>query len=168
MAWENGGTYRILQSSRLVHLLSRLDETYLTSKSEAFLIKSGLTIEHLMLQTWFDSGPLPDGTRGLSYEELEDADPATEAVVATKRQNALIHPIGNLTILTQALNPAVSNSAWKMEKPQIMKFSLLPINQVLHDQDLWAENSIEQRSKDLFKIALKLWPSPTQFSPDKA
>jgi uncharacterized protein with ParB-like and HNH nuclease domain len=168
MAWEDGGTYRILQSARLVHLLGRLDETYLTSKSEAFLIKSGLTIEHLMPQSWFDSWPLPDGTRGLTYEELEDADPASMAAVSTKRRNALIHSIGNLTILTQALNPAVSNSAWSIKKPQIMKYSLLPINQLLHNQDVWDEDSIEQRSKDLFKIALKLWPSPTQFSPDKA
>jgi hypothetical protein len=66
------------------------------------------------------------------------------------------------------LNPAVSNSAWSIKKPQIMKYSLLPINQLLHNQDVWDEDSIEQRSKDLFKIALKLWPSPTQFSPDKA
>jgi hypothetical protein len=167
MAWEDGGTYRVLQSARLVHLLGRLDETYLTSKSEAFLIKNGLTIEHLMPQSWVESWPLPDGTSGLTYEELEDADPASVAVVATRRRNALIHSIGNLTILTQALNPSVSNSAWKDKKPQIMKYSLLPINQLLHDQEVWDEGRIEQRSKALFTIALKLWPSPTQFTPEK-
>ena len=165
--WEDGGTYRILQSARLVHLLSRLDETYLTSKSEAILIKSGLTIEHLMPQSWVESWPLADGKAGLTYEELEDADPADPVVIATKRLNALIHSIGNLTILTEALNPSVSNSAWKTKKPQIMKYSLLPINQLLHNQDVWDEDTIEQRSKELFKIALKLWPSPSQFSPEK-
>jgi hypothetical protein len=165
--WEDGSTYSILQSARLVHLLSRLDETYLTSKSEAILIKSGLTIEHLMPQSWVESWPLPDGKSGLTYEDLEDADPADLVVIATKRRNALIHSIGNLTILTQALNPSVSNSAWKTKKPQIMKYSLLPINQLLHDQDVWDEDTIEQRSKELFKIALKLWPSPSQFSPEK-
>ncbi len=165
--WEDGGTYRILQSARLVHLLSRLDETYLTSKSEAILIKSGLTIEHLMPQSWVESWPLADGKTGLTYEELEDVDPADPVVIATKRRNALIHSVGNLTILTGALNPSVSNSAWKTKKPQIMKYSLLPINQLLHNQDVWDEDTIEQRSKQLFKTALKLWPSPGQFSPEK-
>jgi uncharacterized protein with ParB-like and HNH nuclease domain len=166
-SWNNGGTYQVLQSGRLVHLLSRLDETYLTSKSEAILIKTGLTIEHLMPQTWVEFWPLPGGAKGLTYEELEYADSGDPIAIATKRRNALIHSIGNLTILTQALNPAVSNSAWKTKKPQIMRYSLLPINQLLHDQDVWDEDTIEQRSKELFKIALKLWPSPTQSNPEK-
>lgn len=166
-SWNAGGTYQVLQSGRLLHLLSRLDESYLTSKSEAILIKTGLTIEHLMPQTWVEFWPLQSGAKGLTYEELEDADPADPVAIATKRRNALIHSIGNLTILTQALNPAISNSSWKAKKPQIMKYSLLPINQLLHDQDVWNEDTIEQRSKDLFKIALKLWPSPSQSGPEK-
>ena len=116
-----------------------------------------------MPQNWVEFWPLPDGATGLTYQQLEDTNPADPIVIATKRRNALIHSIGNLTTLSQALNPAVSNNDWKAKRPQIMKYSLLPINQLLHDQDVWDENTIEDRSKELFKIALNLWPSPSRF-----
>lgn len=159
-AWNEGGAYQLLQSSRLVHLLRRLDQTFLTSKSEAITIHSALTIEHLMPQKWVEHWPLPDGKHGLSYEELEDADPKSPEAVATRRRNALIHSIGNLTILSQGLNSAVSNGPWKTKKPEVLKHSLLPINQLLQDQSEWTEDSIMERSKELFKVALKLWPLP--------
>lgn len=87
---------------------------------------------------------------------LEDSDPATPVVIATKRRDALILSIGDLTILSEALNPALSNQNWSVKKPEIMKYSLLPINQLLHNQDVWTEETIQARSKDLFKVALKL------------
>ena len=161
-AWHEGGVYRLLQHSRLLHLLKSLDETYFSSKCEAIVINSPLTVEHLMPQSWIEHWPLPDGKKGLTYEQMEDSDSADPVVVATKRRDALIHSIGNLTILSEALNPAVSNLGWKQKKPEIMKYSLLPINQLLHDQDVWNEESIEARSTELFKKALTLWPPPSQ------
>ncbi len=167
-AWHEGGVYRLLQHSRLLHLLKSLDKTYFSSKCEAIVINSPLSIEHLMPQSWIQHWPLPDGSKGFTYEQLEDSDPANPVVIATKRRDALILSIGNLTILSEALNPALSNQNWSVKKPEIMKYSLLSINQLLHNQDVWAEETIEARSKDLFKVALKLWPSPILSIPEKS
>ncbi len=134
-AWNEGGAYQLLQSARLVHLLRRLDQTFLTSKSEAITIHSALTIEHLMPQKWIEHWPLPDGKTGLSYEQLEDADPKSLEAIATRRRNALIHSIGNLTILSQGLNTAVSNGDWKTKKPDLLKYSLLPHSLHQHSKE---------------------------------
>jgi hypothetical protein len=36
------------------------------------------------------------------------------------------------------------------EESKIIKYSLLPINQLWHDQNEWTEINIETRPKDLF------------------
>ncbi|WP_434042306.1 MULTISPECIES: HNH endonuclease family protein [Sorangium] len=81
--------------------------------------------------------------------------------VSTRRRAAAIHILGNLTILTQALNSTVSNSAWKVKKPERLVSSFLPINQQLHAFATRDESSIEVRGRGLFDMALKLWPGPT-------
>ena len=66
--------------------------------------------------------------------------------------------MGNLTILMQPLNTAQSNSAWKDKRPELMIYSLLPINQDLHDVEIWDENAIASRGEKIFERALKIWP----------
>jgi hypothetical protein len=101
------------------------------------------------------------GSKGLTFAELFEVESEDPRVDATQRRNALVQTIGNLTILTQALNSSVSNSAWEEKKPALLSASLLPINQQLHPVDEWNEVAIEQRSKALFSRAIKLWPSPS-------
>jgi hypothetical protein len=139
----------------------------LNTKSESISIDSSLTIEHLMPQNWIENWPLPNGALGLTYAQLEDAPPDDEAAVATRRRNSLIHAIGNMTIVSQALNSSVSNSDWTTKKPEILKFSLLPINQQLVDKDKWNEATIVDRSADLFKLALSIWPGPKPSASEK-
>ncbi|KAI5911895.1 HNH endonuclease family protein [Azoarcus sp. PA01] len=62
------------------------------------------------------------------------------------------------TILTQALNSSVSNSEWAVKRPELLKYSLLPINRLLHDVAQWDEAAICKRSDDLLVRALKIWP----------
>jgi hypothetical protein len=68
--------------------------------------------------------------------------------------------MGNLTLLTQSLNSAVSNSAWVSKKEAILDASLLPITQRLRRYDSWDEDAINQRGKELLSEALKIWPGP--------
>ena len=68
--------------------------------------------------------------------------------------------MGNLTLLTQSLNSAVSNSAWASKKDAMLDASLLPITQRLRHYESWNEDSISQRGRDLFNEALKIWPGP--------
>lgn len=157
-AWQSRHAYQTLQNPKIVHLLRRLNDTYVNAKSESITINSPLTVEHILPQNWIEHWPLPDGSKGLTWAERMKAKPDDPRLIATDRRNALLQTLGNLTILTQALNSSVSNSAWSVKKPALLSASLLPINQQLQAVDTWDEAAIEDRSKELFERAMKIWP----------
>lgn len=159
-AWHTGNVYQVLrQNPKIVHILRRLNDTYLNSKMERLRINSPLTVEHILPQSWLEHWPLPDGSKGLTWVELSDSQLDDPGAVATRRRNVALQTFGNLTILTQPLNSSVSNSAWT-HKRALLKDSLLPMNQQLCAADSWDESSIEQRSEELFERAIKIWPGP--------
>lgn len=161
-AWQSRHAYQTLNNPKIVHILRSLSDSMLGSKSERISIDCSLTVEHIMPQNWIENWPLSDGTKGLTLQELWNAEAGDVRSEATKRRNSLIQTFGNLTILTQQLNSSVSNSYWNMKKPELLRSSLLPINQQLHSFDMWDEEAIDRRSCELFEHALKLWPAPNK------
>jgi uncharacterized protein with ParB-like and HNH nuclease domain len=159
-AWQNGPAYAVLNNAKLVHILRRLSETYLNKHNERITIDGPLTIEHLLPRNWTEHWPLSSGELGLTAHELWDADSETPKVIATRIRDTALQTIGNLTILTQELNSSVSNCAWAKKKQALLKASLLPINQELHEYDKWDEKAIQKRGKKLFQRASKVWPGP--------
>lgn len=159
-AWQEEHVYRVLQPAKVIYILQRLNETYLTSKNERISIDSPLTVEHILPQDWIAHWPLPDGSAGLTFQELWESTPDDARAEATRRRNAVLQTFGNLTMLTQSLNSSVSNSAWCDKKPALLSASLLPINQQLHSAEKWDELAIENRSKVLLDRAVKIWPGP--------
>lgn len=157
-AWRTQHTYQVLNNPKVVHILKRLNETYMTVKSEGVSLDGNLSVEHILPQWWQSKWPLADGTKGLTTDELWKANSGDLRADATRTRNKLLQTIGNLTILTQALNSSVSNSEWLLKRPELLKHSLLPINQVLHDVDQWNESTITSRSDALLARALKIWP----------
>ena len=157
-AWRTRHAYQIMNNPKIVHILKRLSDTYLGNKMEALSIDSTLTVEHILPQQWIEHWPLADGSKGLSWSELSAAEQGDPCVEATRKRDAAIQTLGNLTILTQGLNSSVSNGAWKDKKPELMRHSLLPINQQFHDVGVWDEGAIARRSDALLKRALKVWP----------
>ena len=156
-AWRTRHVYHSLNNPKVVHVLRRLNDTYLSSKCEYLSIDSALTVEHLLPQHWLEHWPLPNGSKGLSHQELLAAahDPRAQA---TRTRNELVQTFGNLTILSQALNSSASNSAWSRKRVELLQHSLLPINQQLQDQHCWDEVAIRDRSDALLERALRLWP----------
>jgi len=67
---------------------------------------------------------------------------------------------GNLTLLTQPLNSSVSNSAFEIKKPEILKNSALALNRYFQDKDVWDEDLITTRGEMLFAHASERWPYP--------
>ena len=61
-------------------------------------LQQALTIEHLMPQKWKTHYPLP-----------------TDSSVDEMQRDRGIHTFGNLTLLTNKLNPAVSNGRWSTD-----------------------------------------------------
>lgn len=161
-SWTKEKVYRFMPSNRLQYILKRLNDMTISKKTEHVSIDSPLTIEHLMPQYWIDNWPLPDGSKGMTWEELHDSEENDPRAAATRNRDSMVGTIGNLTILTQQLNSAVSNADWAIKKPEILKFSLLPINQELYSLDEWNEREILNRGKRLFEIARKIWKSPSR------
>jgi hypothetical protein len=159
-AWTTRDAYRLLQNQKLVHLLKRINDAYFSSKSERISIEGPLSIEHILPQNWTVNWLLPDGSKGMSEDELQDSQPGDARAEATLRRISVLQTMGNLTILTQELNSSVSNSAWATKKPALLAASLLPINQKLQAVEHWDESCITRRSEDLFDVAVKVWREP--------
>lgn len=160
-AWMNSHAYERLNNPKMVHLLRRLSNSYLTLKHEKLAINQDVSVEHILPQKWYKNWPLPDGSIGLEGMALYTPDADLTIVVLTKSRNMAMHTMGNLTIMTQALNSSIRNSSWDKKKPEIMKSSLLPINQMLYEYPQWDESSIESRGLELFERAKSIWRGPT-------
>jgi hypothetical protein len=159
-AWRTTHVYRTLNNPKVVHVLKRLNDTYYGNKMEPVTIEGQLTVEHIMPQGWLEHWPLDDGSRGMDVSELRRAEEGDQHAIKSRIRYAALQTIGNLTILTQALNAAVSNGPWIQKRPELLSHSLLPINQQLRNVDVWDEAAIAKRSNDLLERALMLWPRP--------
>jgi hypothetical protein len=127
---------------------------------EPVSVEGSLTVEHIMPQNWIEHWPLEDGSQGMNFLELIIAEEGDPRAGKTRAREAALQTFGNLTILTQSLNAAISNGPWAQKKPELLSHSLLPINQQLFDQEIWNEATIAKRSNELLERALKLWPKP--------
>ncbi len=156
--WRTISAYHILKNAKITYILKRLSDSFIDSKMEDVTIESPMTIEHLMPQSWHEHWLLPSGQRGLTQKQLEAASEDDSLVAATVARNAAVQTLGNLTIITQALNSASSNAAWAQKRPKLDLHAILPINRELSQQEVWDEAAIAKRGDALFERALKIWP----------
>lgn len=150
--------YQTLNNPKVVHILRRLDGTFADPRLERIIIDGPLTVEHILPQGWREHWPLLSGDKGMELGELWQAAPGDARADSTRKRDSLVHTLGNLTILTQPLNSSVSNDPWSKKKPELLRHSLLAINQVLVDATTWGEEAIEARASELSKRALAVWP----------
>ena len=135
-------------------VLAAVEATLYSSKVEALTVPAKLSIEHIIPQKWETNWP--HGVEG-------DAE-ATEAA-DTRRQNN-IHRLGNLTIVTQALNTSLSNSAWPKKQKHLNEHSKLLLNARLVSQygDRFDDDSIAERGAWLADRIIEIWPGPEAWS----
>jgi hypothetical protein len=143
--------YKDLSQKKVRAILEAIDASLQHKKSEAIPLPGGLTIEHVMPQEWEENWPMP---------EKVGTDP--EAVKLWKnRREAVLQTLGNLTLITGSLNPALSNAAWATKRPELLKFSKLNLTQYFHDDQLagtWNEDMIIKRGIYLVGKMLDIWP----------
>lgn len=114
------------------------------SFSEQPVVRSGCTIEHIMPQDWRKNWPgdeyLPDGTS----------------------RNEVIHRLGNLVLVTQALNSKVSNGSWTDKRKALGHHSTLLTTKHVVDnyEETWSENDILRRTEEVVDDILAIWPVP--------
>lgn len=139
-AWMTTSFYAKHRRTRVI--LEALDAQMQTGKTEKIAIKEKLTIEHLMPQHWEHYWPLT-GDR------------------TADQRNSVLHRVGNLTLMTKKLNPAVSNGPWELKKKEIVKHSAIALNRQFHEVDEWNEDRISARTEELFDLAKRIWPRPS-------
>jgi hypothetical protein len=145
--WLSQTVYTNL-SYRANMILTAIDLQLTSAKQEKLHIESKLTLEHVLPQEWTEENyPLPKG----------------DVVQVTERRENLIHTFGNLTLLTKELNSSVKNAKFSIKRPAIAEQSALRMNvyfQKLKDPNLWNEDLILLRGKELFEVARKIWVYP--------
>jgi uncharacterized protein with ParB-like and HNH nuclease domain len=156
-AWESRAIYNGMSSSRIQFILTRVEAALRTAKNEDFVLKSVMTVEHIMPVSWGANWPLRDGRIVEDVlARLTDDSLNAEAIL----RDRAVHGFGNLTLLTRALNTSVSNGAWNVKRAQILTHSALAISRGLMDAEIWDEDSIAKRSKLLLATALTVWRHP--------
>lgn len=158
LAWMTKNAYAHARGGKLAMILTKLESSLRTSKSENMPIPKNVTIEHVMPQSWETHWPLKDGrTVPDALERLLRDIKEPEA----DRRDSLIHTMGNLTMLTSSLNPSVSNSGYAIKREEVLNHSELALNRYFYKVPVWDEDAIEIRAKLLFDKALSIWPYPS-------
>lgn len=146
--------YNRMAQYKLRIVLEAMDSAAHHAKSEATPIQRNLTIEHLLPESWGSYWPI--NKEGKSAEEI---------LKQKIRRDTLKHSIGNLTLITGSLNPAISNGPWQTKRPEILKYSKTNLNRYfqpdLEDSlSVWNEDTIIERSDKLTDLFIQVWPAP--------
>lgn len=149
-AFRSQPLYKHLTRARLRMVLAELEATLYSGKTERIVHDGELTIEHLLPQSWEAHWPLPD-------------DAGRETVEAHQRRETLVHTLGNLTLLTGKLNPAVSNGPWERKRAEILQHSALSLNRSLAAR--WDEGTILARADHLTEAFCRRWQRPEGGAP---
>ena len=143
--------YRLLTRGRLRLVLEAVEERHRKDrKGQWYEAPKNLTIEHILPQSWAEHWPLPGET-----DEMEEH----------RERNRLIHTIGNLTLVTKRLNPALSNAPWIKKQDTLGEHSGLQLNRQFlkkYEAGEWTEKTIKLRSLEMAKLVAKVWPGPEQ------
>lgn len=150
--WVRRKFYGGLRRDRVLMILQAIEEKYqeYLTKSEPVMIFNfaNLQIEHIMPQKWHAHWGM-------------DA-----SISSTENRNYVIHGIGNLTLVSQKLNPSLSNAPWhsndstkSCKRDALAAHSKLELNRrLLSTHADWSELQIRQRAEELFEVAREIWP----------
>ena len=142
--------YHGISSARLRLLLggiaARMHDERESELVMPFALKRSLTVEHVAPQSWERHW----------HEDLEFGNTDEDK----SRLDQLIHRIGNLTLVTKAINPKLGNNPWVYKVELLEKDNLEMSRRLLSDMDgpIWNEKEINRRSKQLADYIIKIWP----------
>lgn len=151
---EDMPIYRRLSRGRLRMVLEAIEDhkrgyPSTHAKAEEPVVRTTCTIEHVMPQRWGQYWPLPEG-------------------VTASERDALVHTLGNLTLVSKSLNPSMSNGPWLGEEGKragLEEYSTIKLNSILikfadESADGWDEDLIQNRTMSLIEAITEIWPVP--------
>lgn len=146
-------------------ILETLESRLMTSKSESLTFDAKLTIEHIIPQGWEEDWPLvsPD------EDSLSEDERRIQEEAARRNRESHLHLLGNLTLVTGSLNPAMGNDPWAAKRAALGEHSTLLLNKQLiygtdtdppTDGSVFDESRIDARGSILADLILREWPGP--------
>ena len=100
-----------------------------------------------MPQAWGDDWPYEDGTTG------RPSDDDGQAIA----RNAILHTLGNLTLLTGSLNISSGNKGFPEKKAKFAEHTGLFLNKWFAGKTRWTEDEIRERGELLADRAIARW-----------
>ena len=143
-ALESEPAYRRFPRARLRAFLEAIENAYRAETGQPQVERAGFPIEHILPQKWRENWAVatPD-------EEQE--------------RQARVHRLGNLTLLTTALNSKVSNGPWPAKRKALLEHNTIKLTGRLVEQTQakdWDETLIDERTQALIETLLRVWPVP--------
>ena len=155
--------YHNLKQPKLRYIFHRLEHHIRSKYQETVRFETDdLQIEHILPNRWAEHWPLADDLQALDEDwsaHIAQGGTATPEqiesfTVRERRKNTL----GNLTLLTPAVNPEISNKGWSVKSgPDGYRKSILRLNAELVDSPEWTEAKIEARGRELAAYVAELW-----------
>jgi len=148
-ALEANELYKGREREKLVLVLESINR-YLSQGSGGYTVLDGkATLEHIMPQS-----PSEEWQRALGSNWAQDYE--------------FLHTLGNLTLVTQEWNSAMSNAPYSKKKGLLARHAL-ELNKTYFEDgpSRWNAAAIEKRGKYLIDLILKIWPTPDVVLKDK-
>ncbi len=158
LGWLGRDQYKGPRQARLRYILEAIEMAKRSKRNEDITIHSTLTIEHIMPQQWEKNWALS----GFDHMDDTERDRDIDYMMRKSERVSAINRLGNLTLLTHALNSSVSNGAYSVKMPAVRSHSSLALNRELNAFDDWNEASIASRGQELFGVAKTLWDAPLE------
>lgn len=163
--WRTFKVYGVLTSQQIGLILKMIDDQLRTNKSERVVVPQ-ISVEHIMPQVWAENYPL-DGEvipkemsrHWFSSDDPEKCNRWEQIREGVMRRNHVIHTFGNLTIVTQPLNLAMTNAPFSQKRHELRN-SVLILNRYFDGLSTWDEKAIDERGEKLFETAQLVWRSP--------
>lgn len=147
--------YTWIPQNRLRLILEELEFASRNKFNIQGTLQEGLSIEHLCPQEWPEHWPLPDG-RHAPRDRITGVDEAMRTAIEAR--DALVHTLGNLTLLTPPANTVASNYEFG-RKAERLADSLLNMNAEILKNGSWGDAAILERADKLAALAARLWPT---------
>ena len=121
-----------------------------------------LTVDHIMPRAWPENWPLPNGV-SVQHQTVVDAvqhghipDDETRTLMYDRQK--VIDTLGNLTLVTRALNSGMANDGWEKKRKRLDD-SFLALNREISKLPQWDEQAIRTRAEHLAATANSVWPA---------
>lgn len=136
--------YKRLSARRLRPVLEAVEDQMRRETGQQPVTRWSLAIEHVLPQAWRENWPV----EGLEAESTRDA---------------MVHRLGNLTLLTNKLNSKVSNGPWDHKRAHLQEFDTILLNKRMLarvDAQDWNEAAIAHRTALMVEAITRIWPVP--------